>query len=181
MTLSKLAAMGLLLVAFGVIWIALAAPAITWRETTFARLEAARTETARLSRSSTKLNAQIAGLGSVETDNRFWAADQTGEAYALVQGALSRSATENGIAFRAMTPLPAAQREGLESAIVRIEFEADLAQLTGFLRAIEYATPALPVDRATLRKLVRPNDFSRLPALFVQIDIAAPLLIEDGS
>ncbi len=179
--LSKLLALGLLVMTLAVIWFVLVTPLSQWRSESLARLDSAITETMRLTEAKTRLDAESAALGSVQSNNAFWTAGQTGEAYARIQGALSKAASENGIAFRSMTPLPAANRDGMESAVVRIEFEADLAQLTGFLRSIEYTSPALPVDRAALRRLVRPNETSVLPVLFAQIDIAAPLLIGDGT
>lgn len=175
--MSKLAAVAVLVAVFALLWTVVVAPLANWRDATLSRSLAVSTETQRLEIARMRLQAEQAQLGTVETSNGFWAAAQTGEAYARIQGALARSASDSGISFRAMTPLPASKRDGLESAIVRIEFEADLQQLTTFLRAIEYASPALPVERAVLRRLIRPNDKSRLPVLFSQIDIAAPLLI----
>ncbi len=178
---SRLAAVGVLVAVVALLWGLVAIPLAQWRADVLARSDAATAESERLRSARMRLDARQASLSSVEISNGFWTAAQTGEAYARIQGALAKSASESGIRFRAMTPLPTANRNGVEIALVRIEFEADLQQLTGFLRAIEYASPALPVERAVLRRLVRPNDSSRLPVLFSQIDIAAPLLIAEDS
>lgn len=178
---SKLAALTVLAAVFALFWTVIVTPVANWRAATLSRSLAVSTETERLEVARTRLQTEQAQMSTVESDNGFWTAAQTGEAYARIQGALARSASESGISFRAMTPLPVSRRDGLESAIVRIEFEANLQQLNDFLRAIEYASPALPVERAVLRRLIRPNETSSLPVLFSQIDIAAPLLIAEDS
>ncbi len=179
--MSKLAAIAVLVAVFALLWTVVVTPVANWRAETLSRSSAVSTETERLEIARMRLQTEQAQLSTVESNNGFWTAAQTGEAYARIQGALARSASEHGISFRAMTPLPSTNRDGLESAIVRIEFEADLEQLTRFLRTVEYASPALPVERAVLRRLIRPNETSRLPVLFSQIDIAAPLLIAEDS
>jgi len=59
----------------------------------------------------------------------------------------------------------------------RLEFETHLDQLTEFLKQVEYDRPALVIDRTVLRRLNRPGDEEPQPALFVQIEILAPVIL----
>ncbi len=179
--LSSLAAVVLLGIGTLAIWMAVVQPALDWRAAILLRTDAARTEHARLLSATARLNAEEAAFEPGGLDGLYWTGGQTGEVYARIQSRLSQSAAKNGIAFRAITPLPTNREGDLETAVVRIEFEADLGQMTEFLRDIEYASPALPIKRANLRRLVKPNDTSVQPVLFTQIDIAAPILLGSGT
>lgn len=175
---------GALLALIGVIvctWILLVAPLADWRQQQLSTAKQSKLELERLESSFQRLSLQHDALANYETADLAWNAKATGEASARIQTHMAEAAGRAGIQFRSITPLPNARSNGEDQVVFRLEFESDLAQLTSFLTDIEYATPALPVTRATLRRLVRPNDQSLQPVVFTQLDIAAPVLIEDGS
>jgi hypothetical protein len=133
----------------------------------------------RLDQSLAVLAQERAALKSSLDASLIWQADQSGQASALVQSNLSEIAREAGLSLRSVSPLsprnvPLAQGIGF-----RVELEAPLDRLVSYLVEIEHSQPALSIDRATLRRLVRPameqDQVSRLPELFVQLDILAPV------
>lgn len=163
------------------LWVGIASPIVQWRDQMLADATTAEVEAVRLRAAKNSLTREKLALSEETNEDLFWRAAQVGEAYAKVQSNVSSAATENGVSLRTATPLPAQSSGGVETIAVRVEFEADLGQLTGFLRAIEFNSPTLPIQRANLRRVIRANDLSALPTMFVQIDISAPVLMEDGS
>ena len=176
---SRLAALSVLLVPLISCWVFIIAPVAQWRADTVSRTEVAKAEKTRLMATKTRLENEQAVLSSGQSEELLWKADQVGEAYARVQSALTEAAVANDIKLRTITPLAHAQDRNSDTARVRVEFEANLEQLTAFLRTTEYKKPALPIQRAMLRKLVRPNSTARFPVLLAQIDIAAPVSLGD--
>lgn len=162
-------------------WVFVFEPLRDWRTATIEATYAAQTEYKKLLSAQAQMDRVEAQIKGGEFKGLFWTASQAGEAYALVQADLTRAAATAGITVRSMTPLPTQTNGSIESAVVRMEFEADLAKVTQFLRQIEYASPALTIKRGNLRRLLRANDTSEQPILFSQLDIAAPILVGDGS
>lgn len=158
-------------------WFSVIEPLSTWRSDTLGNLQNAVTDESRLRAAISKMELEKAQFGTGSDDVLTWSASQTGEAFARVQASLSETASANGISFRSITPLPTAEIDGLTRAPVRVEFEADLSQLSSFLQSVEYGIPALPIERAMLRRLIRPNETASLPVLFVQLDVAAPISV----
>lgn len=156
-------------------------PMAQWRAAQFAKAQDAILERDRLQNSSERLTVLRETLSNSEALSLSWSAPSEGEVAALVQTRLAEAAAKSGISFRSVTPLPNARSSTTAQIVFRLEFEADLAQLTKFLGDTEYAAPALPITRATLRRLVRPGDQSTQPVIFAQLDVSAPILIEDGS
>lgn len=178
---SRMAALAVLLVALSCLWVVVVAPLMEWRLVQLTSAQQTEVELERLQASFQRLSLERETLANYDSVDLAWSARAQGEASAQIQSRMAEAASQAGIRFRSITPLPNAQRDGRNQVVFRLEFEADLAQLTAFLSEIEYATPALPVTHATLRRLVRPNEQALQPVIFAQLDIAAPVLIEDGT
>lgn len=179
--LSKIAAGLLLAGLLALVYVGLFLPVSDWREDTLLQTKNAELELQRLSAAKSRLEQQALALETSTDEDLFWAAEQSGEAFAQVQSHISEAAKQAGISLRAATPLPLQKNGKLDNVVIRVEFEADLGQLVKFLRQLEYDAPALPIERATVRRLLRGGDASVLPVLFAQIDISAPFLLGEGS
>lgn len=151
------------------------APLSIWREDTISSLLSVQTEKEELSQSIMRLQAERDSYAREDLTGVMWQASQMGQATARVQSALNDIARRNGIAMRSIAPINGQSNE----VAFRLEFEASLDQLVPFLKQVEYDQPVLLISRASLRRLVRPNNISSQPDILVQIDIAAPVTLID--
>lgn len=170
---------GPLVVAIGAVGLYLTAGTALaeWRSAQFSRLSEVQNEIAVLETRQAGLRADLANFSDQDITDLFWTAGQPGAATALVQSAISSTASQHGILMRSITPFTP-REETIQGAFgVRLEFEARLDQLSQFLQSIEYDRPALVVDRMVLRRLNRPGDTAAQPSLFAQIDLLAPVIL----
>lgn len=160
------------------IWLAVAQPLQTWRKAQLDARADAIAETQKLQSSIATLRAE---RNRYDVDGQLdilWQAERSGAATAMIQSEISRMAREQGVSLRAISP--ARQRDlSLADAVgIRIELEAALDQLSDFLRVVEYHSPALLIERATLRRLSKPGSALAQPLVFAQIDLAAPFVLQ---
>lgn len=176
-TLAVFVLLGFVLLFF----VAVILPLKDWRAEQFASSEEMQFEQSRLAASFDRLTLERDSLSTADGRSLSWVASTEGEAAAQIQTTLAEAAATSGISFRSVTPLPQSRSATDNRITFRLEFEADLSQLTQFLSEVEYATPALPISRATVRRLVRPGDQTSQPVIFAQLDVSAPVLLGDGS
>lgn len=162
------------------IWLAILQPLATWRAETASRLKDTRAESLRIQQSLLSLTQERNSLALGGTEGLVWAAPQLGEATALVQARVSELAKKNGLSLRSITPLSKRDSVSANSVGFRLELEAPLDRLTAFLVDLEYNSPALAVEQSDIRRLIRPGPDQGQPALFVQLDILAPVVLADG-
>ncbi len=162
-----------------VIWIFAIQPALSWRATVEHDLASSIDESERLEEGLQGLRAQLENLETVELDHLVWEAQQAGELTARIQAELGAIARRSGVTLRSVTPTQAAEFPMFRTTALRIEAEADLAQLITMLVEIEQHEPVLVVSRANLRRLNRPGRTSEQPLVFLQLDIAAPVLLPE--
>jgi len=175
--LSKLGAIIILLLILGMFWVALVDPLINFRRDLSSSITAAQAEKSRLTRSIANLNRQLANTTASNVSEQIWRARQSGEAIARIQAQLGRLSQLHGVTLRSITPTNATGMPYTETTALRVEGEANLAQLEATLLEIEKHTPALLVDRATIRRLSRTERRSEQPYVFFQLDITAPIQI----
>ena len=176
---SRFMAIGTIIVIAAALFYAVIAPLSDWRQSVLAERDAMRNEMHRLSLSIARLSAEKQSFVSDELIGLTWEAAQTAEATAKVQSSVNDMARETGILMRSIAPTNAFETEIPNAISFRLEFEASLDQLVPFLKTLEYGQPALVVSRANLRRLVRPNQAGTQPDLFVQIDVAAPVTLQE--
>ncbi|SMX26034.1 General secretion pathway protein M [Pelagimonas phthalicica] len=176
---SLLLALALLVGFFALIWLSVGQGLYNWRDTALSKREEMRSELQKLEGSLAALKRDHSQFGETGELTLIWAAKEAGAVTALIQSEISKLAKDHGVSLRAVTP---AKESGLslqEATGFRIEFEASLDQLTGFLQDIEYSSPALVVDRAVLRRLNKPGHKHPQPLVFAQIDLAAPIRLDN--
>lgn len=155
------------------IWAIIVRPAQTWKHSNAAAFAHAHEQAARLSDRLQSLRLEAAAMSAITEFDGVWMAENGGEATARVQAALSDLARQNGISLRAITPLRT-EAIPLKSAVFfRIEAEAPLDHLVGFLRAAEYNTPVLVFEKGSIRRLSKPGLLTEQPVVFFQFDIMA--------
>lgn len=159
-------------------------PVVAWHQSVNARLADTLAEIARLDQTLLALAAERQALTGSHDLDLIWAAEQSGQASAMVQGRLSDLARDQGLALRSISPLPVRDLPLAQGVGFRIELEASLDRLIPYLVALEHSIPLLVIERATLRRLTRagepvdsPAAPSLQPELFVQIDVIAPVQI----
>jgi Type II secretion system (T2SS), protein M subtype b len=163
-------------------WLGLIAPLGSWCASIMERRDAARTERAKLLESIARLETEAMQLSADSTSGVVWTAPRMGEANAMVQSRISELAQRNGIPLRSITPTEASDLPLAESVAFRAESDATLDQVANFLISLEYHSPALAVERATLRHIAKPGPQTEQPLLFVQLDIIAPVVtLEEAS
>ncbi|MFZ5963018.1 type II secretion system protein GspM [Thalassococcus sp. BH17M4-6] len=160
------------------IWLAAVQPLQGWRQAQLDARADAIAETQKLKSSIATLRAERDRYDIDGQLDVLWEAERTGTATAMIQSEISRMARDQGVSLRAITP--ARQRDlSLADAVgIRIELEAALDQLSDFLKVVEYHSPALLIERATLRRLAKPGSALAQPLVFAQIDLAAPFVIQ---
>lgn len=164
----------------GLFWLAILLPLSVWKSDTTRQIVDTRLELASLQQSLAAMVQERNALTLGGSEGMIWTAAQLGQVTALVQARVSELAKQHGLSLRSITP---SQNRGIQSAgtvSFRLELEAPLDRLTDFLVALEYNSPALAVEQSTLRRLNRPGPVTEQPALFVQLDILAPIVIADA-
>lgn len=157
------------------LWFTLGAPLTRWKaEQINARVTAENALYAMHARRD-NLATEITNVEQHDLTGLFWSAAQQGEATALIQSDISATASRHGILLRSVTPFKPREETLPGATGFRLEFEAHLDQLAGFLKEIEYDAPALVVSNTILRRLNRPGAPTEQPAVFVQIDVLAPV------
>ncbi|WP_299695264.1 GspMb/PilO family protein [uncultured Tateyamaria sp.] len=162
------------------LWFGLWQPAQAWKEAQFTALADAQQRSAALAQRIETLSREAAALSAATQFDGVWQAANAGEATARVQAQLSDLARQNGITFRAISPLRTEAIPLKNAVSFRVEAEARLDQLTTFLRAAEYASPVLVFEKGSLRRLSRPGPPSEQPILFFQFDVLAAYDIAEG-
>ncbi|NSX56913.1 type II secretion system protein GspM [Parasulfitobacter algicola] len=163
------------------IWIAVLSPLVTWRNQAQSNLLSAQTELARLERSIAQLQIEQTRLSADDATSILWMASQSGEATARVQANLSTMARQSGVNLRSISPVRARELAFSQAVAFRMESEATLDQVVSLLRAIEYSTPPLVIERANLRRLARPTRTSDQPLMFFQLEILAPVIMNENA
>lgn len=174
----------------GLVWLTVVQPLSSWKRSVIEQSETLRGDIQRLDASLAALTAERAALSGNPAIDLVWQAEQAGQASAVIQGRLSELAKASGLSLRSITPLPARDLPLTQGVGFRLEFEAPLDRLTDLVIAIEQSKPLLAIERATLRRLVRPAvaEIATIvkpdqPELFVQLDIIAPVEVaqrDDG-
>ncbi len=163
------------------VWAAILQPAAAWKTRQFDQRQASATKVATLKGSLARLAAEEASLGT-DTDNAsLWPAGQLGEATARVQSAISASATQNAVDLHSITPTQGTALAIARTVSFRLEAEASLDAFSAFLLDLEFHTPALLVESADLRLLSRPTGQGAQPLIFVQMEIIAPVRLNNTS
>ena len=162
------------------LWIAVIQPAQAWKSEQFTALAAAQEQSARLSDRLVTLRREAAAMSAATDFDGVWTAQSAGEATARVQAALSDLARQNGISFRAITPLRTEAIPLKQAVAFRVEAEAPLDRLVGFLRAAEYNSPVLVVEKGSIRRLSKPGIPTEQPLVFFQFDVFAAYDLAEG-
>ena len=162
------------------IWAGLIQPAAEWRKNRFAAHSKAVAELNRMHESVARLTQEAAQYSQQGNLDLIWTSGEVGEVTAKVQARISSIARTSSVALRTVTPIKAPELPLVQTAGFRVEGEARLDQLLSFLRRIESSSPSLVIDRAHLRRLNRIGDASELPAVFLQIELAAPINTDEN-
>lgn len=147
-------------------------------ERTTLQLQQAHITEQRLTRSILNLNTDLASIQIDDFSELIWQGQLTGEVTARIQARLGKVASDNDISLRSINSIPTQKMQSIPSIGLRVEGESDLAQLAMFLQIIETQTPVLIVTRANIRRVNNTREFSEQPALFFQLDISSPVLLE---
>jgi type II secretory pathway component PulM len=177
--LARLVALLTMLGVAVLLFVAVIAPLAQWRSPTLSNLDKAQAEQHRLMASIARLNQEKQSFVADDLGDLIWAGAQSAEATARVQSAVNDMARNSGIVMRSIAPANTGNADMPNAKSFRLEFEATLDQLVPFLKNLEFGQPSLIITRASLRRLVRPNQSNPQPALFAQIDIAAPMRLKD--
>lgn len=174
-----LATLGIAALLAGGVWQLVLAPAVRWKKEALAARDQAAEKLAQFEQRVQKMDTLRQQLSQQGELASLWQADQPGAATALVQSELSKLASQRGIGLRSITPMREREIPMARAAGFRLEIETSLDQLAGFLQAVEYHSPALMVDRASLRRLNMVNAGQVQPVVFAQIEISAPISIPE--
>ncbi|WP_415400583.1 GspMb/PilO family protein [Tateyamaria sp. SN3-11] len=177
---ARLMLLGGLGVAGVALWLGVVAPAQAWKNSQYAALATAQEQSAGLTERLERLRREAAAMSASTHFDGVWQAANPGEATARVQARLSDLARQNGIAFRAITPLRTESIPLKQAVAFRIEAEARLDRLVAFLRAAEYASPVLVIEKGSLRRLSKPGVPTEQPIVFFQFDIMAAYDLAEG-
>ena len=156
------------------LWFVALRPAQAWKDAQFAALDEAQERSAQLTDRLDDLRREATAMSAATSFDGIWSAATPGEATARVQAQLSDLASQNGISFRAITPLRTEAIPLKQAVSFRIEAEAQLDQLVAFLRAAEYASPVLVFEKGSIRRLSKPGAATPQPVVFFQFDVFAP-------
>lgn len=179
-TLRPLVSLGFLVGIFGLMWLAILLPAITWKQARLDTHAIAINETQHLAASIGQLESELSQLSQQDNFDLVWTAEKFGEVTARVQAEISSSAIRAGVVLRSVTPNNAPSFPFVETVGFRIEGEAALDQLVRLLRTIETSRPALVIEKANLRRLSRVGSTQELPLLYFQMELAAPIRTSNG-
>lgn len=184
--IGALVALALFCAMAALVWFAAVLPLRDWQMRSFQNRDAAVAGINRLGDSIANLQAERAGLATGGTLDIVWSARQMGEATARIQSELSSMASGNGVSLQSVTPTGQRDLSLAQAVTFRIEVEAGLDQITEFLTTLEYHSPVLVVEQATMRRLNRPVSLVQgaphrsQPLLFAQIGILAPVNLVEG-
>lgn len=178
---SKLAALALLGLIASMAWITGIQPAFDAVRKTSEELHQKQVQKSRLTASIASLEHEIKDLTGGELEGVVWKAEQSGELTAQIQARLGDMASSNGVNLRSITPTGTREMPSTHATVLRVEGEATLDQLTAFLQELEFHTPVLMVERATLRRLNRPGQNLAQPLVFVQLEVLAPSRIAEAN
>lgn len=178
MTTQRAVALAILVILLSTVIFAVVGAAAHWRNKSLIQLATLQGEHKRLVAAKHSLQTTLASLDFGGSDQVLWQANSTSQAEATIQSFLTSVGSNAGIQFRSISSLPGRSDN---SAAFRMELEAPLDQLISFLRLLEYNIPAIPIDRAAIRRLTRPGAQWDFPVLIVQIDVFAQLNLQDGS
>ena len=164
------------------IWIATVAPVLSWRMDTNTQLAISQGKADRLLNSIANLEHEYVALSAEADFGDIWKTNSVSEATAKVQASLGTIARQNGVTFRSITPLQSPEMALVDAVAFRLEAELTLDRLVELLRALEYSSPLILVERSNIRRLARGITGATQPIVFVQLDITAPVAIqEDGA
>ena len=162
------------------IWFGALGPAQDWKAAQFAALDDAQRKSIELADRLQDLQREAAALSTATNFDGVWTAANPGEATARVQARLSELARQNGITFRAITPLRTEAIPLKPAVAFRIEAEARLDLLTAFLREAEFSTPVLLFEKGSIRRVSKPGPPPEQPIVFFQFEVLAAYDIAEG-
>jgi hypothetical protein len=177
--LPRIIALLALIVLAVLIWLAVISPIYEWKKRASENLTTSQTENARLNASLSRLRTEKAQLSGDSSLDTVWKAKRIGEATALVQSEISNLAAKHGVMLRSIAPMSAKGMPFASGIGFRVEGEATLDKLTSFLIDLEGNTPALVVERAVVRRLNRPGRTAPQPDVFVQLNLVAPVTLDE--
>lgn len=175
--LARLAALAILVGLLAGVWFFIINPVIQTKSALTADLQSTQAEKNHLTAAIANLAFRLENGDAADLQGEIWQAKQAGEMTARIQAELGAIAHANGITLRSVTPARAPRMPLVDTTALRIEAEADLAQFRALIITIEQHSPALFIERATIRRLNRPGRISEQPLVFFQLDIAAPIRI----
>lgn len=146
------------------------------RDAVAVRLAAALVEQERLRESLSRLEARAGALGATDAEGLAWTGADRNAVAAQVQSAIARIAAETGVTLRTVTAAGDVEIPFAEAVGLRLEGEGAIEGWTSFLTRVEFGSPPLVIDRASLRRVSRPNAGAEV---FVhgQIELVAPYLL----
>ena len=163
--MSRIAAVGLLLVALGALWTLLAEPLLARHQDSRRTAEQSQDLLERYHRIAAERPALEARLDQeAEPDQeiqRFLDGDSPDLVAAGLQDRLRRAVSANGAKLTSMRPLPPEPHEGHVRVTLRINIECPPEALQGLFHGIEAATPYLFLDNVDVR--VRRRSVQRQP------------------
>ncbi|MGB3316138.1 MAG: type II secretion system protein GspM [Albidovulum sp.] len=162
------------------VWVAIFQPFVTWRGQTAEELASLASSLSDLETRRQNLLEQSRAQQSTDLDDIVWVGSQLGEVNALAQTRIGAMAREHGVSLRSVTPQSNTARDDFPAIGFRIEGEAPLDFLVHFLVSLEFNQPALIVEKATIRRLNRAGSTEGQPAVFVQLDVIAPVNVAGG-
>lgn len=177
---ARIALLGGLIALGAALWFGVVQPAQAWKAQQFNALAAAQEQSARLADRLVTLRREAAAMSAATDFDGVWTAQSAGEATARVQAALSDLARQNGISFRAITPLRTEAIPLKQAVSFRVEAEAPLDRLVNFLRAAEYNSPVLVFEKGSIRRLSKPGIPTEQPLVFFQFDVFAAYDLAEG-
>ncbi|MDA8747767.1 type II secretion system protein GspM [Litoreibacter sp.] len=160
-------------------WVAVISPILNWRNDTTARLTAAQGEAERLLTSIDNLQRAHGALSAETEFSDIWQAGSISEATAQVQASLGAIARQQGVTFRSIAPLQRPEMPLVSAVAFRIEAELTLDRLVQLLKALEYSTTLLLIERSNIRRLARGAADAIQPTVFMQLDIVAPVILPE--
>ncbi|RLJ60741.1 type II secretion system (T2SS) protein M subtype b [Litoreibacter meonggei] len=164
------------------LWFGIIVPIVDWKTSIEVQLTVADEKAGRMRVAIANLHQEKAALSAETKFLDLWRAKSLTDATARVQASLSAIAQREDIVFRSISPIQGPDIAMIDAVSFRVETELTLNQLSAFLKTLEYSAPLFIVERANIRRLARSNLDAGQPTVFVQLDIAAPVILsENGS
>ena len=176
---SYLLPIGAVVVLSAALFFGLISPWVNWSERVETDYKTNLDRVSQLHESITYLNQQLSTSNSEAAFGDVLKASDMGLARAQIQASLGDLAVARNIRFRSISPINAPQIDQFESLAFRIESETDLASLRDFLASLEQAKPMILVETGSLRRLSRNSSDVLQPMVNVQLDVFAPIILED--